>query len=164
METWCKYTNARIKSLHPLIQRNVADFINHMSKKYDIFLRITQGYRSIAYQDELYAQGRTTPGKVVTNAKGGRSYHNYRLAFDVVEIKDGKPLWENDYWGVIGKEGKNFGFFWGGDFKSISDRPHFQKSFGYTTKKLYDLYISQGKPDVLDLKIITPGRNMEKTV
>ena len=42
-----------------------------------------QGFRTFALQDALYAQGRTTPGAIVTNAKGGQSPHNYGLAVDV---------------------------------------------------------------------------------
>lgn len=40
------------------------------------------GYRSFEEQDALYAQGRTTPGDIVTNAKGGESAHNYGCATD----------------------------------------------------------------------------------
>jgi len=41
-----------------------------------ITIAITEAYRSIERQNQLYAQGRTTPGKIVTNAKGGQSYPN----------------------------------------------------------------------------------------
>ncbi|WP_305953442.1 M15 family metallopeptidase [Paenibacillus sp. P32E] len=43
---------------------------------------ITQGLRTIAEQDALYAQGRTKPGQIVTNARGRTSYHNFGLAVD----------------------------------------------------------------------------------
>ena len=45
---------------------------------------VTSAYRSSAEQDKLYAQGRTTPGPRVTNARGGQSAHNFGLAIDVV--------------------------------------------------------------------------------
>lgn len=48
------------------------------------------GFRSGAVQDALYAQGRTTPGPIVTNAKGGQSAHNYGLAIDVYPIINGQ--------------------------------------------------------------------------
>lgn len=44
---------------------------------------VTEGYRSGARQDQLYAQGRTRPGEIVTNAKAGQSAHNYGLAVDI---------------------------------------------------------------------------------
>ena len=61
---------------------------------------ITCIYRSHAEQARLYAQGRTTTGKVVTNAKPGQSRHNDHLngdpastAVDMCPIIDGKPSW-----------------------------------------------------------------------
>ena len=59
-------------------------------------------YRSAKEQDELYEQGRTKPGRIVTNAKGGKSKHNAVApdgkpaaeAFDVVPLRAGKmPVW-----------------------------------------------------------------------
>jgi peptidoglycan LD-endopeptidase CwlK len=61
---------------------------------------VTCTYRPNEEQDRLYAQGRTTPGKIVTNAKAGQSSHNYRrnnspasLAVDIVPMRNGKPVW-----------------------------------------------------------------------
>ena len=48
---------------------------------------IYEGFRSRARQDELYAIGRTAPGKIVTQAKAGQSFHNYGLAFDWVPLR-----------------------------------------------------------------------------
>lgn len=58
-----------------------------------ITLIITSTYRDYEEQDELYAQGRTTPGKVVTHAQAGQSYHNFKTAWDCVPLKDGKADW-----------------------------------------------------------------------
>lgn len=98
-------------------------------------LRITQGHRSIEEQDKLYAQGRTSPGSIVTNARGGQSFHNYGLAFDVVEMKNGQPNWNAD-WNRIGQLGKGAGFEWGGDWQTFKDRPHFQKTGGKSIRDL----------------------------
>ena len=38
-------------------------------------------------QTALFSVGRTSPGKVVTKARAGESYHNYGLAFDWVPLK-----------------------------------------------------------------------------
>ena len=73
-------TNRRIRELHPRLGIAARQFINTVEGELGIQLRITQGYRSIAEQDALYAQGRTAPGEIVTNARGGQSYHNYGLA------------------------------------------------------------------------------------
>src|SRR5262245_49894508 len=55
-----------------------------------IAILVTQGLRTWKEQDALYAKGRTAPpiGKkyIVTNAKGGSSWHNFGLAFDIVVL------------------------------------------------------------------------------
>ncbi len=52
-------------------------------------------YRDDEYQDFLYAKGRTTDGKICTNAKGGQSKHNKRKAVDFC-VMDGKECdWQN---------------------------------------------------------------------
>lgn len=54
---------------------------------------VTCTLRSDAEQDALYAQGRTKPGKIITNARAGQSAHNYGLALDFVPMINGKPEW-----------------------------------------------------------------------
>ena len=129
-------TQKRIKALNVKIQSSVTKFINEVESKLGIRLRITQGYRSVATQNALYAQGRTAPGKIVTNARGGFSYHNYGLAIDVVEIRDnGSINWSPD-WDAIGTVGISNGFEWGGNWTTIVDRPHFQMIFGLSINDL----------------------------
>jgi peptidoglycan L-alanyl-D-glutamate endopeptidase CwlK len=135
----------RIQSLHPAIRERAKQFIQAAAKQ-GIFLRITSGLRTFDEQADLYAQGRTAPGSIVTNAKPGSSYHNYGLAFDVVEIKDGKGLWDNPRWAQIGAMGKTFGFEWGGDWTSIKDLPHFQYPPGNNPSALLAQY-NAGKVD-----------------
>jgi peptidoglycan LD-endopeptidase CwlK len=75
-----------------------------------------QGYRSIAEQNELYAQGRKKPGKIVTNARGGYSYHNFGLAFDIaIQNDDGSLCWSvaDTRWKTAGVIGKSLGLEWG---------------------------------------------------
>ncbi|MGV3612278.1 MAG: glycosyl hydrolase 108 family protein [Fluviicola sp.] len=142
-KTWDSHTDKRILELHPDIRTTVADYINLMDTKHGMKLRVTANpYRTFEEQDELYAQGRTKPGKKVTNARAGESYHNYGLAIDVVEIK---PYFGYDKgydqkrWSLIGKEGKAMGFEWGGDFTTLVDKPHLQMTFGYTEGQLLAL-------------------------
>lgn len=98
---------------------------------------ITSTYRDLESQKDLYAQGRTKPGKIVTRANGGHSLHNYRSAFDCVPTVLGECVWDDDeLWEKIGSMGKELGLEWGGDFISITDRPHFQLTNGLTIKEL----------------------------
>ena len=71
------------KELHPKVQAKLSELLL-LCKKENIDILITSTYRDKESQDALYAQGRTTKGKRVTNAKGGQSFHNYRVAFDFV--------------------------------------------------------------------------------
>lgn len=94
---------------------------------------IFQGFRSFAEQDALYAQGRTKPGAIVTNARGGDSFHNYGVACDIVFVVNGRPSWDSKHpWKTLGKIGKTNGLEWGGDWTSFVDLPHFQYTAGYT--------------------------------
>ncbi|CBY75915.1 TPA: M15 family metallopeptidase [Listeria monocytogenes] len=115
------------------MNKSVADktrnVIKKMAKK-GIYLCVAQGYRSSAEQNALYAQGRTKPGAVVTNAKGGQSNHNYGVAVDLcLYTSDGKNvIWESttSRWKTVVSAMKAEGFDWGGDWKSFKDYPHFE--------------------------------------
>ena len=120
--------------------------------------RFLSTLRTFAEQDALYQQGRTKPGKIVTNARAGTSYHNYSLAIDIVIIadKDMNGTYESALWDVksdFDKDGKadwieavhifkSYGWEWGGDWK-FSDPPHFQKTFGYSIQQLKALHDSK---------------------
>lgn len=99
---------------------------------------VTEGFRSFAKQQELYEQGRSKAGLIVTNAKAGYSFHNYGIAFDVAFKKGNTISWDGD-WDLVGKIGKSFGLEWGGDWVSFKDRPHFQ----FTKGKSIDWYYNQ---------------------
>jgi len=129
-----KISEGRLNELHPAVRQIFKTFIETCEEKLNITLRIAQGFRSIAYQDGLYAQGRTKPGKVVTNAKGGSSFHNYGLAIDLVQMKGNDVDWNFDYSKLI--PFMPAGMVWGGNFKSIKDKPHFEMTFGNTWQTL----------------------------
>lgn len=142
---WDKVTADRIDTLHPVIREDVKRGINEATKQ-GLNLRITSGLRTFAEQHQLYQQGRTTGGSIVTNAAPGQSYHNYGLAFDVVPIVNGQAVWNNDkYWQQAAQIFKKLGFEWGGDFKSIKDKPHFQKSFGKQAE-YYHNFVTSSNP------------------
>jgi len=89
-------------------------------------LRVTQGLRTFAEQDALWAQGRTVPGKRVTNARGGQSYHNYGLAFDVAVLVDGKVTWDIDRYAALTPYAQRVGLEHGYTWSTFRDPPHFQ--------------------------------------
>lgn len=125
---------ARPNSTQPLVKRQADKVVKAMSAMgYPV--TVFQGFRSFEEQNALYAQGRTKPGAIVTNAKGGDSFHNYGVAVDIVFVVDGKPSWSQKHaWKTLGKVGKDHGFEWGGDWVGFVDLPHFQLTNGYTLK------------------------------
>lgn len=147
-----KISLERIELLHPKLREEAKQILQECNEKLTgrASVRITQTLRTIAEQDALYAQGRTTKGKIVTNAKGGSSYHNYGLAVDFVLLIDGKEIsWDinKDFdgdkkadWMEVVEVFKKYGWKWGGEFKSIKDYPHFEKSFGYSVSQLFEKY------------------------
>lgn len=143
-KTWDKFSDARIAKLHPQIREEAALLINMVEEKTGIKLRVTQGFRSFAEQNALYEQGRSKPGKIVTNAKGGESYHNYGLALDVCEIRGRQAIWDCD-WKKIAAIAKKLGWEWGGDWVRFKDKPHFQKAFGKSEKQLLALHNALGR-------------------
>ena len=60
-----------------------------------IRIKVISGLRTYTEQDELYAQGRTTTGPKVTNARGGHSNHNFGIAFDIGVFEGTKYLGES---------------------------------------------------------------------
>ncbi len=128
----------RLMQLHPKVRGTFKLFIEECESTFNIILRIMLPvYRTIAEQNDLFAQGRTKAGKIVTKARGGESYHNYGLAIDLCEMSsdDKEVLWNFDM-AKLDDIAKKHGIEWGGDWQSIKDRPHFQISFGYSWQKL----------------------------
>lgn len=85
-------------------------------------------------QAALYAQGRTKPGQVVTNARPGQSLHNpdahgQAWAFDAVPLMpDGTPAWgalrSIELMGICGEHA---GLEWAGRWQgALKERVHFQ--------------------------------------
>ena len=98
---------------------------------------ITSTYRDKESQDALYAQGRTAPGPRVTNARGGQSYHQYRVAFDFVPMVAGKAQRSNMILiDQCGKIGKGLGLEWAGDWTGFREWLHFQDTGRLTLAQL----------------------------
>jgi peptidoglycan L-alanyl-D-glutamate endopeptidase CwlK len=149
----------RIALLHPKLRAVALLAYNEAVKATPVGVHpfIDQTLRTFAESDALYAQGRdkngniTDKSKVVTNAPGGSSFHNYGLALDFhLQIK-GKDVWPDDApankdWMTVVNVFKKHGFKWGGDWTSFKDFPHLEMTFGHTWKDLLVLH-KQGKVD-----------------
>lgn len=104
-------------------------------------VKLISGHRSWDEQNALYAQGRSKPGRVVTNARGGYSNHNFGIAVDVGVFQDGNYLPESPLYSKLGPVGKSCGLSWGGDWKSIKDLPHFEVPTGYSLASMRDMVL-----------------------
>ena len=151
-----RITRERIDMLHPKVRDEVHEIYTEICEALTgrAICRFSHTLRTFAEQDELYAKGRTKPGRKVTNAKGGQSYHNYGLAVDIVLLKDtdGNGTFESASWETnVDFDGdgitdwqevvaifKRYGWEWGGEWR-FTDKPHFQKTFGYSIKELQEL-------------------------
>lgn len=150
-----------LDDLTPQVKKLAESLIVNCKQKYDIEVRITSTYRSLEEQDALFAQGRQSiiavnklrkiaglgtisekENKVVTNAKRGQSKHNFRIAFDVCPMIDGKPCWDtnNPAWKKIGDEGISLGLEWAGNWVKFKEYPHFQ-------------YTKTDIPQIIEIKV-----------
>ena len=144
-------TLERIKLLHPKLVEEASSIYDEICQALtsNVICRFLFTLRTLAEQDAIYAQGRSKPGKIVSNARGGLSMHNYGLAIDIVLIRNGKEaIWDTktDFdgdgkadWIEIVEIFKQYGWEWGGNWK-FYDAPHFQKTFGYSVRQLLDMY------------------------
>ena len=126
-----------INDLLPNVKVRVEKFIELCDEE-GIDLLITSTYRDNESQEALYEQGRTRPGKIVTNAKSGESWHNYRCAIDIVPLVNGKPNWDGSdpIWKKIGELGEQAGLEWAGRWRSFKELAHFQYTGGLTLADL----------------------------
>ena len=90
---------------------------------------IAEGFRSVARQQELFAQGRTAPGPVVTGCDGvrNRSRHQLAIACDIAWLHDGELTWDvpEAAWQQIQHQAHLAGLTSGKDWK-MNDQPHVQ--------------------------------------
>jgi peptidoglycan L-alanyl-D-glutamate endopeptidase CwlK len=136
-----------ITQLHPKLQKTIPVFLakcEMAGRK----IKIGECARTKQEQDALYAQGRTKPGNIVTNAKGSTysSHHQFGTAVDIYRA-DGMGSYYNEdgFFDEVGKIGQSLGLEWGGSWHSIIDKPHFQlPDWGSDTSLLKKKY---GTPD-----------------
>lgn len=90
--------------------------------------KIISGTRTYVEQNRLYRQGRFgNPGKKVTNAIGGRSNHNFGIAWDIgIFSKQGGFITKSGAYDEPASVGLTNSLEWGGHWKSFVDKPHYQ--------------------------------------
>ena len=137
-----------ISVCHPRLQVLAIRLVDACERQ-GLKVKVTDCFRTREEQDALYAQGRTEPGNIVTNARGSSysSHHMWGTAFDICR-NDGRGAYEDGdgFFSRVGAIGKGLGLEWGGDWTSPVDKPHFQlPDWGSTTAMLRTIYRT---PDV----------------
>lgn len=143
-----KVSEDRIKLINPVL----ADKVREMAKILEeegITFRVVQGLRTNDEQQKLYDQGRSLPGRIVTNAKAGQSWHNFGLAVDVVPMNGKTPNWNDvaSFERIIAVA-ESLGMKSG---KSWRDQPHLQLTGRFSTSpndEVRSLYASGGMNEV----------------
>ncbi len=125
-------SEARLSLVWPLLAAKIHTLAEMLLQE-GIEIRVVQGLRSWTAQDALYAQGRTAPGAVVTNCKGGDSYHNFGMAVDCVPSQFAPDQPYNPDWNPVHPTWKrmesvalSLGLTAGCNFRTFPDNPHFQ--------------------------------------
>lgn len=133
----------RVQALHPKYRDSAQSFIEDAENTLNITLRVSEGFRTFAQQSAMYAQGRTTPGNIVTFSPGGTSYHNYGLAIDLVIVNgDGSIDWTYNY-NLLVPFAEKYGMTCGINFPiGKKDTDHFENTYGYNWRYLLHKYQS----------------------
>ena len=131
-------SSRKIEDCSVPMQAALAEFELMLTGAHIPFVRACT-YRSTAEQADLYAQGRTKPGRVVTHALPGQSMHNDELdgqpasnAADYYPLDCGKLCGDQTHaqlalWDRLGDIGEKCGLDWGGNWREPKrDRPHVQ--------------------------------------
>ena len=124
-------TEAHIRTLLLKAQREARVF---MKKVLDagINAKIISGTRTYAEQNNLFRQGRFgNPGPVVTKARGGRSNHNFGIAWDIgIFTTIGGFITLDKAYDKPAEVGLSETLEWGGNWRSFVDKPHYQLKVG----------------------------------
>jgi len=122
----------KLEDLHPKVKLLCERFVASCAKQ-NIDVLITSTYRDGESQNALYAQGRTAPGKIITKAKAGQSFHNWKCAFDFVPIVNGKAQWNDTaLFTKCGEIAEAVGLEWAGRWKTFKELAHCQYTNGLT--------------------------------
>lgn len=153
-------TEAKLSQIYPDLKVRVIRVYNDFYNRHQKKLFTIEGVRDLERQAKLWAQGRTSPGKIVTRARPGDSIHNYGLAFDsgfmgadpYLEALKEKDIKSYQYfWGEFGRFAKAHGLKWGGDWngngiqdKEDWDLAHAEITYGLTLAQIKKLHAVGG--------------------
>lgn len=125
--------------LHPCFAEKLNELVK-LCEGENLKIEFSTGFRSIAEQNKLYAQGRTEPGIIVTNVRGGYSQHNFGIAADFFKNVKEHAYDDPEFFSRVGALAKSIGLAWGGDWTK-PDRPHlYLPDWGSTTSVLQSRY------------------------
>jgi peptidoglycan L-alanyl-D-glutamate endopeptidase CwlK len=154
-------SRARLDEVHPELARRIETLADALAAE-GIPIEVDTALRTAAGQDELFGQGRTLPGKKVTNARGYQSNHVIGCAVDVSpdDTVTGRPDWDAAHpaWQRIVALAPSFGLR---DGKSWHDLPHLELAEIPTepTEQIQQLCKSEGVEAVWEhLQVPTFGR------
>ena len=150
-----KITNNDLNLISPFFKRRLEAALKEVwDAGYNLF--VFEGWRSPSRQSYLYEQGRTREGKIVTNAKGWSSFHQFGCAVDLVYKLNNRWSWEGDFDkpSVIMM---NHGFEWGGKW---GDRPHYQMTGSFSIQECKAIVDQHG---VQVLWLVIEDKVLEKT-
>lgn len=117
------FTRINLDLIYPPFLEKILDVIAACRDR-GAFYVATHGFRTYGEQMELWSQGRTKPGNIVTNAKGGQSAHNFGLAIDFVRDARrglGSYGWLKGDYDILAEEAEKAGLHSG---KAYRDWPH----------------------------------------
>ncbi len=129
----------KLLGVHPVLIAKVQAIIAAMGELGFVML-VTDGVRTVQDQQRLFAQGRTAPGRIVTQADGVENRSNHQPhadglghAVDMTFVgPGGHPIWDDlSPWNLYGEMCKALGLRWGGDDPAfiaahMIDRPHLE--------------------------------------
>lgn len=136
----------KVPGLHPKLADSVSAMRTELKAR-GIQADVQSGVRDEKTQNDLYAQGRTKPGEIITNAKAWESWHNYGIAVDFCfKTSTGGWTWNvpQARWDELGLIGEMFGLQWGGRWSKIKDPPHFQLKMPITVQEAKKIVLKDG--------------------
>lgn len=115
-----------ISLLHPKLRQIIPQIIQRCAER-GLPVLVTDGFRSKAEQDAIYAKGRTAPGQIVTQVRWPNSAHNWGVAIDFCRNVRGREYDDGDgFFRRVAEIAKQYGLEWGGDWTRFVDKPHLQ--------------------------------------
>lgn len=126
-----------LQNVHPKLAEKAVQMVS-LALAENYTLKITQGLRTFAEQDKLFAKR-----PKVTNARGGFSFHNYGIAVDFAFIVGGEFSWDEKLYKNLGRWASRVGLEWGGNWH-FCDLPHCQLPNMISIRALLNCYQSNG--------------------